>query len=47
MWADRVVVSTPAFDDDLRLLQCVEELAVQQFIPQPRVEAFDEAVLPR
>jgi hypothetical protein len=45
MRADRVVVPTPAFDDDLCLLQGVEDLAVQEFVPQARVEAFDVPVL--
>ena len=39
MWSHRVVVFPPLFDDDLRLLQAVEDLPVEQFIPEPSVEA--------
>ena len=42
-----VVVASPGFDHDLGLLQCVEDLAVEQFIAQFAVEAFAIAVLPR
>src|SRR3954466_14679655 len=35
MQAHAVVVPSPAFDDDLRLAQRVEDLAIQQVIPQP------------
>ena len=47
MWPDGIVVTTPALDDDLRLAQRVEDLAVEQLVAQPRIEALDEAVLPR
>jgi len=30
----------PAFDDDVGFLQAVEDLAVEQFVPQAGVEAF-------
>src|SRR3954452_20741049 len=46
MRANRIVVTAPALDDDLRLAQRVEDLAVEQLVAQTRVEAFDEAVLP-
>ena len=46
MWPDRVVVSPPAFDDDLGLAQGVEDLAIEQLITQARIEALDVAVLP-
>ena len=36
----------PIFDHDLGLLQCVEDLAVEQFVTQFAVEAFAIAVLP-
>jgi len=42
-----VVVTTPAFDDDLRFPQRVEDLAIEQLVAQARVETFDKAVLPR
>src|SRR5664280_477313 len=41
-----VVEPPPARDDDLRLLERVEELTVQQFVTQLAVERFDVAVLP-
>src|SRR5256886_10652087 len=44
---DRVVVASPALDDDLGLAQSVEDLAVEQLIAQASVEALDVAVLPR
>jgi hypothetical protein len=37
---------TPAFDDDLRLFQRVEDFTVQQFVTQARIKTFDKAVLP-
>jgi hypothetical protein len=43
---DRIVVPPPALDDDLCLLQRVEDLAIQKFIPQLRVEALAIAILP-
>ena len=36
----------PVFNHDLGLLQCVEDLAVEQFVTQFTVEAFAIAVLP-
>ena len=33
VWADRVVVSPPAFRQDLRFLERVEHLAVQKLCP--------------
>src|SRR6266508_2396412 len=44
---DRVVVASPALDDDLSLAQSVEDLAVEQLIAKAGVEALDVAVLPR
>jgi hypothetical protein len=41
-----VVVLSPSFDDDLRLSQRVEDLPVQQLVPEPRVEALSISVLP-
>ena len=37
----------PAFDHDLRFLERVEDLAIEQLVAQAGVEALDEAVLPR
>ena len=47
MGPDRVVVASPALDDDLGLAQSVEDLAVEQLIAKAGVEALDVAVLPR
>ena len=41
-----IVVATPALDDDLRLGQAVEDLAVEEFIAELRVEARVVTVLP-
>src|SRR5665647_1523624 len=43
---NRVVVFAPLLDDDLRLLQAVEDLAVEQFVAKLPVEGFAVAVLP-
>jgi hypothetical protein len=42
---DVVEVLTPVFDHDLRLLQRVEDFAIQQFIAQLAVEALAVAFL--
>ena len=47
MRPDGVVMPAPAFDDDLGFPQAVADLAVEQFVPQAGVEAFDVAVFPR
>ena len=47
MRAVRIVALAPTFHDHPRLVQRVEEFAVEQFIPQFSVEGFDIAVLPR
>ena len=46
MWPNSIVVAAPAFDDDLRFTQRVEDLAIEQFVAQARVETLDEAVFP-
>src|SRR4029077_18287879 len=46
MRPDRVVVASPALDDDLGLAQTVEDLAVEQLVAKAGVEAFNVAVLP-
>jgi len=43
---ERVVVDAPALDHDLCLLQRVEDLAVDQFVPELAVERFAVAVRP-
>ena len=40
MRADRAVVAAPGLDQALRLLQRVEVLAVEEFVPELRVEAL-------
>src|SRR5215204_5001118 len=35
MRADGVVMASPAFDHNAGLLECVEDLPIQQFVPQP------------
>ncbi len=42
----RVVVATPAFDQDLSLAQRGEDLAIEQLIAETGVEAFAVAVFP-
>jgi hypothetical protein len=46
VWPDGVVVPAPLFDQNLRLLQCVEDFSVQQLIAQLTVEALVVTVLP-
>ena len=41
-----VEVPPPTFDDDLRLRERIEDLAVEKFVAQPGIERLDEAVLP-
>jgi len=43
---DGVVVATPFLDQDLGFAQGVEELAVEEFIAEPGIEAFTVAILP-
>src|SRR5215204_3758723 len=38
MGPDRIVMPSPAFDDDLSLLQGVEDLSIQQLVSEPGVE---------
>ena len=45
MGSDRVVVASPALDDDLGLAQTVEDLAVEQLVAKAGVEAFNVAVI--
>ena len=47
MWPLGVVVPPPGFDDDLGLGEAVEDLTVEQFVAELRVEALAVAVLPR
>lgn len=47
MGAHRVVVAAPLLDQDLRLPDRIEDLAVEQLVAESSVEALDVAVLPR
>src|SRR4028118_1243680 len=47
MRPDRIEVPSPALDDDLSLPQGVEDLPIQQLVPEARVETLDETILPR
>ena len=43
--SDGVVVNAPLLDQDLRLPQAVEDVAVELFIPEPSVEALAVSIL--
>ena len=45
MWPEAVVVLSPGFDERLSFVKGVEDLLVQEFIPELAVEGFDVAVL--
>ena len=47
MRSDAVVVRPPLLDHDAGFLEGVEHLAVEEFVPQLRCEAFALPVLPR
>ncbi len=47
MRPNMIVVSTPLLDDNLGFFQRIEKLPVKEFIPEPAIEAFVIAVLPR
>src|SRR5271155_4764951 len=47
MRTDRVVVLTPHLDQHLRFRQTVEDLPIQQFIPQLSIEALNVSIFPR
>ena len=47
MRPDRVVVTTPALDDDLGFAERMKDLTFEQLVPEAGVEAFDRAVLSR
>src|SRR3954463_6456606 len=46
MRAHTVVMASPAFDHNSGLLEGVEDLAIQQLVPQPRIERLHIPVLP-
>src|SRR5262245_28555695 len=47
MRPDCVVVTAPAFDDDLCLAQRIEDLAIEPLVAQHCIKTLNEAVLPR
>jgi len=47
MWSSRVVMDAAVLDDNLRLLEAVEDCAIEQFIPEFAVEELAIAILPR
>jgi hypothetical protein len=47
MRALRVVLTAPAFDEDLGFVQRIEEFHVQQLIPQLSIKGLDIPILPR
>ena len=46
VWSLRVAVFSPFFDDDLRLFQGVEDLAIKQLVPEAGIQAFAVSILP-
>ncbi len=46
MWPDLIIRLPPALDDHLGLPERVEELSIQQLVPQFAIEALDIPVLP-
>jgi hypothetical protein len=46
MRTDRVVVNPPTFRQNLRFLECVEQLAVEKLRPHFPIERFDVAIFP-
>ena len=47
MRSERIVIASPTFDHDPGFLQRIEDLSIQKLVSQTRVEAFNEAILPR
>ena len=39
VWSDGVVVSPPWFDDDLSLFEGIEDLPIEQFVPEAGSES--------
>ncbi len=46
VWSDGVVVPAPLFDDDLSLFEGIEDLPIEQFVPEAGIEGLAIAVLP-
>jgi len=47
VWSLGVLMFPPLFNQDLHLSQTVEDLTVQQFVPEPGIEAFTVSILLR
>ena len=47
VWSDGVVMLSPAFDQYFGFFQCVEDLRIQQLIPELAVETFVVTIFPR
>ena len=47
VWSDGVVVFPPLFDDDLSLFEGIEDLPIEQFVPEAGIEGFAVSVVPR
>jgi hypothetical protein len=47
VWSDRVVVLAPLLDNNAGFLEGVEDLAIEQFVPEAGIEALAVSVLPR
>jgi len=46
MWAMRIVLPSPAFNDDLSFLSRVKEFSVQQFVSEFAIKRFHIPILP-
>ena len=46
MRPDGIVMPAPALDDDLRLAESVEDLAVEQLVPEPGIDGMDGPCTP-
>lgn len=46
-WPDRVIVPAKLLDNDAGFLECVEDLAIEQFVHEAGIEAIAVSVLPR
>jgi hypothetical protein len=43
----RIVRDTPDLGDDLRFPEAVEDIAIEQYVPELTIERFTKAILPR
>ncbi len=46
MGPDGIVMTAPALDDNLRLAESVEDLAVEQLVPEPGIDGMDGPCTP-